>query len=63
MGRQALIKLEQAYRQFADHEERLPASYEVVYGHAWSGGRQPASGDGNNTQTQQVSVDLLRPGR
>ena len=63
MGRKALIKLEQAYRQFADHEERLPASYEVVYGHAWSGGRQPASGDGNNTQTQQVSVDLLRTGR
>ena len=63
MGRKALIKLEQAYRQFADHEERLPASYEVVYGHAWSGGRPPASGDENNTQTQQVSVDLLRTGR
>jgi len=63
MGRQALLKLEQAYRQFADHEGRLPASYEVVYGHAWSGGRQSASGDGNNTQTQQVSVDLLRTGR
>jgi len=41
MGRGRLRALEQAYRQFADGEGRLPASYEVVYGHAWSGGAVP----------------------
>jgi malonyl-CoA O-methyltransferase len=39
MGRGQLRALERAYRRFADHAGRLPASYEVVYGHAWSGGQ------------------------
>ena len=39
MGKGALQHLDQAYRQFAGADGRLPASYEVVYGHAWSGGR------------------------
>lgn len=39
MGRGQLRALEQAYQRFAEHGARLPASYEVVYGHAWSGGR------------------------
>ena len=38
MGRGQLRKLEQSYQKFADASGRLPASYEVVYGHAWSGG-------------------------
>jgi malonyl-CoA O-methyltransferase len=54
MGRDALARLEQAYLQFSDNEGRLPASYEVVYGHAWSGGRSLASGT-------PLPVDLLRP--
>ncbi len=53
MGRDALNRLAQAYQQFADNEGRLPASYEVVYGHAWSGGQSAPVGD-------QVSVDFVR---
>ena len=53
MGREALTRLERAYQQFADNEGRLPASYEVVYGHAWSGGR-------SRDNKTQVAVDLLR---
>ena len=60
MGRDALHRLAQAYQQFADNEGRLPASYEVVYGHAWSGGR---SADSDQSGANQVSVDLLRPAR
>lgn len=54
MGRDALDRLERAYQQFADNEGRLPASYEVVYGHAWSGGR-------SSVNKMQVPVDLLKP--
>lgn len=36
-GRQHLEKLLSAYEQFRDHEGLLPASYEVIYGHAWQG--------------------------
>lgn len=53
MGREALRNLEQAYQQLADNEGRLPASYEVVYGHAWSGGRPAGS-------RAEVSVDFVR---
>ena len=60
MGRDALRKLEQAYAQFADNEGRLPASYEVVYGHAWSGGR--ASG-AHISGASSAQVDLLRPAK
>ncbi len=58
MGRDVLHQLEQAYRQFADNEQRLPASYEVVYGHAWSGGRSIAN---HQQGTKHKNVDLLRP--
>jgi len=53
MGRDALRNLEQAYQQFSDGKGRLPASYEVVYGHAWSGGRSPV-------EETEVSVDFVR---
>lgn len=58
MGRDVLHQLEQAYRHFADNEQRLPASYEVVYGHAWSGGRSIAN---HQQGTKHKNVDLLRP--
>jgi malonyl-CoA O-methyltransferase len=59
MGRGTLAALEHAYRKFADSESRLPASYEVVYGHAWDGGSiQPASTDSMNGVVQ-VPVDML----
>ncbi len=53
MSRDRLRRLEEAYQQFADNEGRLPASYEVVYGHAWSGGRSKQS-------PGQSPVDLLQ---
>ena len=58
MGRDALRGLEQAYQQFADNEGRLPASYEVVYGHAWSGGRVTGV---HGSSAMKSRVDLLRP--
>ncbi len=36
MGKSAWTKLEAAYDAFR-HEGRLPATYEVIYGHAWAG--------------------------
>ena len=36
MGRSAWHRLEQAYEGFRS-EGRLPATYEVIYGHAWAG--------------------------
>jgi len=35
-GRERLQALAQAYERFRDRDGRLPASYEVVYGHAWA---------------------------
>lgn len=43
MGRKALERLAQGYEPYRQ-DGRLPATYEVVYGHAWgSGDQQPAS--------------------
>lgn len=35
-GRERLQSLAQAYERFRDRDGRLPATYEVVYGHAWA---------------------------
>ena len=35
LGRQAFRLLERSYEQFRTSEALLPASYEIVYGHAW----------------------------
>lgn len=45
-GRRTLSALGRAYEVFRDAEGRLPATYEVVYGHAWgaSSARQAPSG-------------------
>ena len=58
MGRGALQSLAKAYQHFSDQQGRLPASYEVVYGHAWSGGDPLAGQDHPGTAT--VSLDRLR---
>lgn len=34
-GRKSLVALEAAYESFRDAKGKLPATYEVVYGHAW----------------------------
>ncbi len=47
-GKQSLTKLLQAYEQFRLSDGTLPASYEVVYGHAWGSNiTQRADGDGS----------------
>lgn len=51
-GRYRLQQVEQAYEVFRS-DGVLPASYEVVYGHAWSPAASPATG--------QVEVLLTRP--
>ena len=41
MGKNAWQKMEAAYEQFRRHGE-LPATYEVIYGHAWKPEKAPA---------------------
>ncbi|HID81434.1 MAG TPA: malonyl-[acyl-carrier protein] O-methyltransferase BioC [Chromatiales bacterium] len=36
LGKQRYAAMEAAYERFRNQESRLPASYEVVYGHAWA---------------------------
>ncbi len=43
LGRGFLQKLEENYEQFR-YEGKLPATFEVVYGHAWRGKDKPADG-------------------
>jgi malonyl-CoA O-methyltransferase len=44
-GRRRLRALQQAYAAFRDADGRLPASYEVVYGHAWAPDAPPPSAE------------------
>lgn len=53
-GRTRVTALGQAYEQFREADGRLPASYEVVYGHAW--GAEQRRVDGAVT----VPVEVLR---
>lgn len=53
-GKTRLKALAGAYEPFRNSEGRLPASYEVVYGHAW-GAQQRRSG-----QEVRVSLDVLK---
>lgn len=50
LGRGFFTKLEQSYEQFRQGEEseggKLPATFEVVYGHAWRGADKPVFEDG-----------------
>lgn len=41
-GRARLSAFARAYERFRDADGRLPATYEVVYGHAWATGQQRA---------------------
>ncbi len=50
MGRNAFRRLEAAYEQFRTQEGVLPATYEVVYGHAWAASEaQPVEALGEQT--------------
>lgn len=43
MGKSRYLAFEQAYEQFRDATEKLPATYEVVYGQAWIPPVQPSA--------------------
>jgi malonyl-CoA O-methyltransferase len=53
-GRKQLHALQQAYEAYRDLEGRLPASYEVIYGHAW-GAQQRR----NQTGEVRVAVEAI----
>lgn len=53
-GRATLRALAQGYEVFRDGDGRLPATYEVIYGHAWGAGQRRS---GNEVQ---IPVDTLR---
>ncbi len=55
MGKQRLNAMMQAYESFR-RDGVLPATYEVVYGHAWGGTNKPTQRDG----ATPVSLDALR---
>jgi malonyl-CoA O-methyltransferase len=59
MGKSAWHKLEQAYEMFRK-DGRLPATYEVIYGHAWAGDKNRLE-DGR--QIIQFNIQQRRAGR
>jgi malonyl-CoA O-methyltransferase len=59
-GRARLRQLRQAYERHRDHEGRLPATWELVYGHGWGGGRAGAATGPNGFGTVQIDLDRLR---
>lgn len=58
-GRGRINALQNAYAQFKQ-DGILPASYEVVYGHAWA---NPDASQQPQDNSQQVSVDMLKDRR
>jgi len=57
MGKEHFARFVQAYEVFRRADDRIPASYETVYGHAWSPLAEPASpADG----TAVISLSQLR---
>lgn len=58
LGRGGLQRLEQAYDRFRQPDGRLPATWEVVYGHAWATDRLVQQKDA--TGAVSVSLDDFR---
>lgn len=58
MGRAAYRKLLQAYAAYQDKDGRLPATYEIVYGHAWATDVLPQEKDAGGAVL--VSLDDMR---
>jgi len=56
-GKDRFARFRSAYEQFRQADGRLPATYEVVYGHAWIPMADPSPG------TATISLDSLRTGR
>lgn len=56
-GRQRLDKVIKHYETFRQ-ESKLPATYEVIYGHAWRPDQDKGAGSGENVQS--VSLEVLK---
>ncbi|MCB1773964.1 MAG: malonyl-ACP O-methyltransferase BioC [Gammaproteobacteria bacterium] len=54
VGRERMARLHAAYERFRDADGRLPASYEIVHGHAWAPAQRQVDGE------VRVAVDVLR---
>lgn len=55
-GKQRMQAMQQAYEGFRNTAGQLPASHEIVYGHAW---KPSPGGTAGNGREQYVPVDML----
>lgn len=61
LGKAAWQRLQQAYQGFADEDNKLPATYEVVYGHAWADSASRRSMDTvEGPQEVHIPINSLR---
>ncbi|SEO91225.1 malonyl-ACP O-methyltransferase BioC [Aquisalimonas asiatica] len=58
-GRARLQRMVDAYDRYRDSDGRLPATWEIVYGHAWATDRMPQRRD-EQTGAVTVSLDAFR---
>lgn len=58
-GKQKLRAMQAHYERFRGADGLLPATYEIVYGHAWRGEPKPDNGDGEF----HFPIDKLRGGK
>ncbi|MGE0080713.1 MAG: malonyl-ACP O-methyltransferase BioC [Thiohalomonadaceae bacterium] len=58
-GRRRLAAMTEAYERFR-HDERLPATYEVLYGHAWASAARPVR---DTPGEARIPLDSLRRGK
>ncbi len=59
MGKQKLEKVVEAYEQFRDEDNLIPATFEVIYGHAWQpdlSQRQSIDADGH----AHIPINLIK---
>lgn len=61
-GRGALARMTDAYESFRDADGRLPATYEVVYGHAWVPSGEPQRAKRGSRAEVSVPLSALRRG-
>lgn len=60
-GKNRLALLAKAYEQFRGADKRLPATYEVIYGHAWGAKEKMAQTGAVGMSEVHVSVDAIKP--
>ena len=61
-GKGKLQRLFKAYERFRNKDGLLPASYEVIYGHAWKMEKRPAAGQTHRPDEFYVPLDRIKKG-